>query len=120
MKQVRTGGGRPNGTRAKSQNETRPASGTDQETDSKGRRANPGGGRRVNSEWHAMSDALQTALAAQAMHRAALIIAEQAEMFARQFGAGVLQDRGAEDALKLFAALLRETSTASLTPAGNA
>jgi hypothetical protein len=67
-----------------------------------------------------MSDALQTALAAQAMHRAALIIAEQAEMFATQFGAGVLQDRGAEDALKLFATLLRETSTASLTPAGHA
>jgi hypothetical protein len=120
MKQARTGGGRPNGTRAKSQNETRPATGAEQDRDSRAGRADPDAGRRVNSEWHAMSDALQTALAAQAMHRAALVIAEQAEMFSRQFGAGVLQDRGAEDALKLFAALLRETSTASLTPAGHA
>ncbi len=74
----------------------------------------------ANAEWHTLSDDLQTALAQQAMHRAALIVAEQAEMFALQFGAGTLQDRGAEDALKLFAALLRETSTTSLTTVGNA
>jgi hypothetical protein len=74
----------------------------------------------ANTEWHSISDELQTALAQQAMHRAAMIVAEQAEMFARQFGAGTLQDRGAEDALKLFAALLRETSTTSLTTVGNA
>jgi hypothetical protein len=113
MKQVRIGGGRPNGTRPKSRNETTRDSGINGSADS-------GASRLVNGEWHAISDALQTALAAQAMHRAALIIAEQAEVFAGQFGAGVLQDRGAEDALRLFATLLRETSTASLTQAGHA
>jgi len=102
MKQVRTGGGRRNGA----QTNTR-------EHDSRAK-------SRANAEWHAMSEDLQTALAQQAMHQAAMIVAEQAEMFARQFRSGTLQDRGAEDALRLFAALLRETSTASLTPAGHA
>ena len=72
------------------------------------------------SEWHSISEALQTALAQQAMHQASLIVAEQAEMFAAQFRSGVLQDRGAADALKLFATLLRETSASCLIPAGNA
>jgi hypothetical protein len=107
MKQVRTAGGRPNGTRT--------------DTESNDGRSDDSRARvRANAEWHGMSEALQTALAQQAMHRAAMIVAEQAEMFARQFSAGTLQDRGAEDALRLFAALLRETSTASLTPAGHA
>ncbi len=78
------------------------------------------GSARSGSDWHAISEDLQTALAQQAMHRAALIVAEQAEMFARQFTSGTLEDRGAEDALRLFAALLRETSHASLTTAGHA
>jgi hypothetical protein len=78
------------------------------------------GSAGVSADWHAISEELQTALAQQAMHRAALIVAEQAEMFARQFTSGTLEDRGAEDALRLFAALLRETSHASLTTAGHA
>ncbi len=73
-----------------------------------------------SSEWHDLSEGLQTALAQQAMHQASLIVAEQAEMFAAQFAAGILQDRGAADALRLFATLLRETSTSCLTPAGHA
>lgn len=67
-----------------------------------------------------MPNELQTALAQQAMRRAALIIAEQAELFAMQFQPGVLQDRGAADALRLFAALLRETTLEALAPIGNA
>jgi len=102
MKQVRSGGGRRNGTQT-----NMPKHDVRSKT-------------RANAEWHAMSEDLQTALAQQAMHRAAMIVAEQAEMFAKQFRAGTLQDRGAEDALRLFAAILRETSTASLTPAGHA
>jgi hypothetical protein len=71
-------------------------------------------------EWQRMPEALQTALAQQAMRRAALIIAEQAELFAVQFLSGTLQDRGASDALMLFAALLRETTIETLTPMGSA
>jgi len=76
--------------------------------------------RSTNAEWHRMSDELQLALAQQAMRQAAGIIAQQAELFAVQFRTGVLQDRGAADALRLFAILLRETSQECLRPKGNA
>ncbi len=70
--------------------------------------------------WQALPDDLQAALAQQALRRAALIIAEQAELFAVQFKGGVLQDRGAKDALQLFAAILRETTIETLSPSGHA
>jgi len=73
-----------------------------------------------NAEWHRLSDELQLSLAQQAMRQAATIIAGQAELFAVQFTSGALQDRGAADALKLFAVLLRETSQECLRPQGNA
>jgi hypothetical protein len=72
------------------------------------------------SEWHSISEDLQLALAKQAMRQAATIIADQADLFAIQFITATLQDRGAADALKLFAALLRETSAECLRPIGNA
>lgn len=72
------------------------------------------------SSWQSLPDTVQTALAARAMRRASVIIAEQADLFAVQFRAGTLQDRGAADALALFAALLRETSLECLAPAGSA
>lgn len=74
----------------------------------------------LNDEWHLMTDALQLALAQQAMRKAASIIADQAELFAVQFQNHTLADRGAADALKLFAVLLRETSAECLRPMGNA
>jgi hypothetical protein len=72
------------------------------------------------SEWHSISEGLQLALARQAMRQAAHIIADQADLFAVQFVSQQLQDRGAADALKLFATLLRETSSECLGPVGNA
>ncbi len=72
------------------------------------------------TDWQTMPEALQTALAQQALRRASLIIAEQADLFAVQFTAGTLADRGASDALRLFAALLRETTIETLTPVGHA
>ena len=72
------------------------------------------------SEWQQISEELQLRLAQQAMRRAAFIIAEQAELFAAQFEDATLADRGAADALKLFAMLLRETSAECLRPAGHA
>lgn len=75
---------------------------------------------RKKLDWPALSDAAQSALAQDAMIRASMIIAEQAELFAQQFAAGRLEDRGAADGLSLFAALLRETAAATLPPAGSA
>jgi hypothetical protein len=72
------------------------------------------------SEWHGISEDLQLQLANQAMRRAASIIADQADLFAIQFATRTLQDRGAAEALKLFAGLLRETSAECLGPIGNA
>ena len=67
-----------------------------------------------------LPDAQQTVLAQQAMRRAASIVADQAELFAVQFVAGTLEDRGASDALMLFAALLRESAVECLPPVGRA
>ncbi len=72
------------------------------------------------SEWQTLSDELQVQISRQALRQAALIIADQVELFAVQFVSGTLQDRGAADALMLFATLLRETSTECLVPAGHA
>jgi hypothetical protein len=72
------------------------------------------------SEWHLISEELQLVLANQAMRRASTIIADQADLFAVQFATHILQDRGAAEALKLFAVLLRETSAECLVPIGNA
>jgi hypothetical protein len=72
------------------------------------------------SEWQALPDYLQAALAREAMRRAALILADQAELFAAQFQAGVLLDRGGPDALTLFATLVRETLVDSFPTVGNA
>ena len=71
-------------------------------------------------KWQDMPDDLQILLAEKAMREAALIIAEQAELFAVQFKSGTLQDRGGADGLQLFAALLRETTIETLTPMGRA
>ena len=76
--------------------------------------------RPRQAEWQTLPEALQTALAQQAMRQASIIIADQAELFAAQFVAGGLADRGAGDGLRLFAALLRETSVAALAPVGSA
>jgi hypothetical protein len=73
-----------------------------------------------SADWQKMPEDLQAALAQQALRQAALIIADQAELFAVQFIAGTLQDRGASDALMLFAALLRETTIETLRPMGSA
>jgi hypothetical protein len=76
--------------------------------------------RMALADWQELSEDMQLALAQQAMRRAAHIIADQAELFAIQFTTRTLQDRGAADALKLFAVLLRETSSECLRPIGNA
>ncbi len=73
---------------------------------------------QTSSKWQDISEELQIVLAQKAMRQAALIIAEQAELFAVQFKSGTLQDRGSADGLQLFAALLRETTIETLAPVG--
>ena len=75
---------------------------------------------QTTTKWQDLPDNLQVMLAQKAMREAALIIADQAELFAVQFKSGTLHDRGSADGLQLFAALLRETTIESLTPAGTA
>ena len=75
---------------------------------------------QTSTKWQDVPEDLQILLAQKAMRNAAMIIAEQAELFAMQFTSGTLQDRGSADGLQLFAALLRETTTDMLTPAGTA
>ncbi len=54
-----------------------------------------------------MTDELQLALSREALRRASTIIAEQADLLARELDAGRLEDRGGGDALRLFAAIVR-------------
>ena len=58
-------------------------------------------------EWNLMSDELQLAVSREALRRASTIIAEQADLLAREMDDGRLEDRGGGDALRLFAAIVR-------------
>ena len=68
----------------------------------------PASKRRI--QWTTLSDDLQLALAEQALSRAAVTIAEQAESLAAEMETGSLADQGGPDALRLLAAVIRATS----------
>ena len=70
--------------------------------------------------WDLLSDELQIALSVEALRRAVDAVASQAEMLAGEMEAGALADRGGPDALRLLAAVARETSRCGPVPAGNA
>lgn len=61
------------------------------------------------TDWHALSDELQLALAQQAMRHAAEAVAAQADALAGAMEGGALQDRGGPDALRRLAAVVRAT-----------
>jgi len=71
------------------------------------------------ADWNRLPEALQIALSREALHRAAALIAEQAEVLADEMECGGLADRGGPDALRLFAAVVREGQD-ELAPAGHA
>jgi len=71
-------------------------------------------------DWNGLSDELQLTLAHEALNRAAVSIASQAEVFAEEIECGNLADRGGADALRLFAAVVRVGGRAELAPAGHA
>jgi hypothetical protein len=58
-------------------------------------------------DWTLLTDDAQLYLAREALARAAALIADQAEFLAGEIEAGVLNDRGGADALRLLAALVR-------------
>ena len=71
------------------------------------------------ADWNRLPEALQIALSREALHRAAVLIAAQAEVLADEMECGGLADRGGPDALRLFAAVVREGQD-DLAPAGHA
>jgi hypothetical protein len=70
--------------------------------------------------WNQLPDDLQIALSQEALHRAAVIAAAQAEVLAGEIENGSLADRGGAEALRLFAAMLRASDRDGLTPQGTA
>lgn len=65
------------------------------------------------TNWHALSDDLQLALAQQALMRATETIAGHAETLAAVMEQGDLMDRGGPDALRLLACVVRATTPLS-------
>ena len=72
------------------------------------------------SDWNHLTDDLQLVVSQEAMYRAALTIAEQAELLAAEIEAGRLSDRGGPEALRLLAAIIRLAGEDPLAPAGHA
>ena len=59
------------------------------------------------TDWNALSDELQLAIAAEALRKAAEIIACQAETLAEEIDDGALPDGGGPEALRLLADIIR-------------
>ena len=71
-------------------------------------------------EWNQLPDQLQIALSREALHRAAAIVATQAEVLADEIDNGNLADRGGAEALRLLAAVVRTSDGDDLAPQGMA
>ena len=72
------------------------------------------------ADWNRLPEVLQIALSREALHRAAATIAAQAEVLADEMECGGLADCGGPDALRLFAAVVREEGQDEWAPAGHA
>ena len=73
----------------------------------------------MDADWNMLSDDAQLAVSREALCRAAESIAGQAEVLAAEMAAGHLVDRGGPDALRLFAAVVRQHSREGLIPVGH-
>ena len=71
-------------------------------------------------EWNNLPDDLQLALSREALSRAVVTLAEQAELLADEIESGSLSDRGGPDALRLFAAVMRVGGQDNFAVAGHA
>jgi hypothetical protein len=72
------------------------------------------------ADWDMLSEDTQLAVSRAALERAATAIAGQAEVLAAEMEAGHLADRGGPDALRLFAAVVRNHGRDGLAPVGTA
>ena len=69
-------------------------------------------------DWNVLSEPLQLTLSREALHRAGLTIARQAEALAAEIESGTLIDRGGPEALRLLAAFVRDNSAVVLGQTG--
>jgi hypothetical protein len=73
----------------------------------------------MSMSWNSLPEELQLTLSREALHRAALTIAGQAEVLADEMECGNLADRGGPEALRLFAAVVRIGDRDVMVPAGH-
>lgn len=59
------------------------------------------------TDWHSISEPLQLQLAQEAMRQASANLAAYAEALAEEMESGFMSDRGGNEALRLFASLVR-------------
>jgi hypothetical protein len=71
-------------------------------------------------DWDILPEAVQLALAREALRRATETVASQAEILAQEMEAGSISDRGGTEALRLLAAIVRLTGQDSLGAVGHA
>lgn len=70
--------------------------------------------------WTMLPDHMQQFLAREALRRAAVVLADHAELLAAEMESGALPDRGGPDAMRLFAAVMRATNDDAFGPEGHA
>lgn len=71
-------------------------------------------------DWHTISEPLQLQLAQEAMRQASSNLAAYAEALADEIEGGFVSDRGGNEALRLFANLVRSVHGDSMATAGTA
>jgi hypothetical protein len=72
------------------------------------------------TDWHSISEPLQLQLAQEAMRQASANLAAYAEALAEEMEGGFMSDRGGNEALRLFASLVRSVHASEPMVAGHA
>lgn len=72
------------------------------------------------TEWHSISEPLQLQLAQEALRQATNNLAAYAEALAAEMEGGHMSDRGGNEALRLFATLVRSVHASGQVTAGHA
>ncbi len=72
------------------------------------------------TDWYSISEPLQLQLAQEALRQASASIAAYAEALAEEMEAGLMSDRGGNEALRLFADLVRSVHAPDPMFAGHA
>lgn len=71
-------------------------------------------------DWQSISEPLQLELAQEALRQASSNLAAYAEALAEEMEAGFMSDRGGNEALRLFANLVRSVHATEMAVAGTA